>query len=190
MPVERIGPLQQLHKIEEQKVNFHIYNTCSFLTHDIMQMLVKIKFPSICVPATLVCNWSSLVHERLRGLKVSIVNRHSGYSLYNPYKMTEAVLDIDLPSTTPSVFDVCSSIDKSVDMVLKVVLRLNTFVDVSLSDISRETMAGVKSILLHCSSLATLKLKRTRLGFDGILYISIALKKNKTLRNLVIDEDL
>ena len=185
-----LGPLQQLHKVEEQKVNFSIYNTSSFLTHDVIQMLAKIELPSICVPATLVCNWRSLAHEPLSGLKVSVVNRHSESSLYNPYKITETVLDIYLCSTTRSVFDVSSSIDKSVDVVLKTVLRLNTFVHVSLSDISRETMAGVQRILLHCPSLVTLKLMGTRLGYDGILYICSALKRNKTLRCLMIHEDL
>ena len=50
-------------------------------------------------------------------------------------------------------------------------------------------MAGVHSILLHCPSLETLELKRTRLGYDGILYICSALRKNISLKHLVIDDD-
>ena len=51
-------------------------------------------------------------------------------------------------------------------------------------------MAGVHNILLHCPSLATLELKRTRLGYDRILYICSALRNNTTLRHLVIHDDL
>ena len=59
-----------------------------------------------------------------------------------------------------------------------------------LPNISRETMTGVHNILLHCPSLTTLELKRTRLGYDGILYICSALRNNTTLRHLVIHDDL
>ena len=51
-------------------------------------------------------------------------------------------------------------------------------------------MAGVHNILLHCPSLTTLELKRTRLGYDGILYICSALRNNTTLRRLVIHDGL
>ena len=49
---------------------------------------------------------------------------------------------------------------------------------------------SVHNILLHCPSLTTLKLKRTRLGYDGILYICSALRNNTTLRHLVIHDKL
>ena len=58
-----------------------------------------------------------------------------------------------------------------------------------LPNISRETMAGVHSILLHCPSLTSLELKRTRLGYDGILHICSALRNNTTLKRLVIEDD-
>ena len=51
-------------------------------------------------------------------------------------------------------------------------------------------MAGVHNILLHCPSLTTLELKRTRLGYDGILYICSALRNNTILRHLVIHDGL
>ena len=180
--------LQQLHK-QGQEAEFEVYDISSDFAHDIMEMLVKIQFPFICAPAILSCKFLSSHHEPHGRLKVSIIKTHHEF-FYNPYELDKAVLDIALPSTTPSMFNVSSSIDKSVDVVLKVVLRLNTFVQVTLSDISRETMACVQRILLHCPSLATLKLTRTRLGYDGILYICSALRKNKTLRLLVIHEDL
>ena len=50
-------------------------------------------------------------------------------------------------------------------------------------------MAGVHSILLHCPSLTSLELKRTRLGYDGILHICSALRNNITLKHLVIEDD-
>ena len=59
-----------------------------------------------------------------------------------------------------------------------------------LSNISREMMTGVHNILLHCPSLTTLELYRTRLGYDGILYICSALKNKMTLTHLVIKDDL
>ena len=57
-----------------------------------------------------------------------------------------------------------------------------------LPNISRGTMAGVRSILLHCPSLTTLTLRRTRLGYDGILYICSALRINTTLKRLEIHD--
>ena len=50
-------------------------------------------------------------------------------------------------------------------------------------------MAGVHSILLHCPSLVSLELKKTRLGYDGILYICSALKNNTSLTHLLIHDD-
>ena len=49
-------------------------------------------------------------------------------------------------------------------------------------------MADIHNILLHCPSLTTLELKRTRLGYDGILYICSALRNNTTLKHLQIHD--
>ena len=57
-----------------------------------------------------------------------------------------------------------------------------------LPNISRETKAGVRSVLLHCPSLTSLELKRTRLGYDGIFHICSALRNNTTLKHLVIED--
>ena len=103
-------------------------------------------------------------------------------------KLTEVVLDIKFPSNT--IYDLHSPTDVLVDSVLKSVLRSNQITKMDLSDISRETMTDVRNILLHCPSLTTLELKRTRLGYDGILYICSALRNNTTLRHLVIHDDL
>ena len=103
-------------------------------------------------------------------------------------KLTEVVLDIEFPSNT--IYDIPSPTDVLVDSVLKSVLRSNLIAKMELPNISRETMAGVHNILLHCPSLTTLELKRTRLGYNGILYICSALRNNTTLRHLVIHDEL
>ena len=103
-------------------------------------------------------------------------------------KLTEVVFDIKFPSNT--IYGLHSPTDVLVDSVLKSVLRSNQITKMVLPNISRKTMAGVRNILLHCPSLTTLELKRTRLGYDGILYICSALRNNTTLRNLVIHDDL
>ena len=104
------------------------------------------------------------------------------------HRLTEVVLDIKLPSY--SAYCLHSSIDALVGSLLKRVLRSNHITKMVLPNISRETMAGVHSILLHCPSLTTLELKRTRLGYDGILHICRALRNNTTLKHLLIHDDL
>ena len=101
------------------------------------------------------------------------------------HRLTEVGLDIKLPSN--SAYCLCSSI--LVGSLLKHVLRSNQIIKMVLSNISRETMAGVRSILLHCPSLTTLELKRPRLGYDGILHICHALRNNTTLKHLLIHDD-
>ena len=88
------------------------------------------------------------------------------------------------------IYDLHTPADIMVDSVLKSTLRSNQITELALSNISRETMAGVHSILLHCPSLTTLRLWRTRLGYDGILYICSALRNNSTLRCLVIRDNI
>ena len=104
------------------------------------------------------------------------------------HKLRVVVLDVRFPCNT--IYELRNPTDALVDSVLKSVLRSNTITKLVLSNISRGTMAGVRSILLHCPSLTTLELKRTRLGYDGILYICSALKNNTTLTHLVIYDDL
>ena len=103
-------------------------------------------------------------------------------------KLREVVFHIEFPSNT--MYDIYSPTDVLVGSVLKSVLRSNTITKLVLPNISRGTMACVRSILLHCPSLTTLELKKTRLGYDGILYICSALRNNTTLTRLVIYDDL
>ena len=102
-------------------------------------------------------------------------------------RLTRVVMDINLPFNT--AYDLHSSTNGMVDSLLKSVLRSNQITKLCLPNISRETMAGVHSILLHCPSLVSLELKRTRLGYDGILYICSALRNNTSLTHLLIYGD-
>ena len=103
------------------------------------------------------------------------------------HRLTEVELDIKLPSN--SAYCLRTSIDALVGSLVKRVLRSNHITKMVLPNISRETMAGVHSILLHCPSLTSLGLKRTRLGYDGILHICHALRNNTTLKHLLIHDD-
>ena len=101
--------------------------------------------------------------------------------------LEQVVIDINLPLNT--AYDLHSLTDGMVDSLLKSVLRSNQITKLCLSNISRETMVGVHSILLPCPSLASLELKRTSLGYDGILYICTTLRNNTSLTHLQIHDD-
>ena len=121
------------------------------------------------LPPPEVCNWSE------------------EYGLIGGNKLTEVVFDIKFHCN--SLYKINSSTDVLIKSVLKSVLISTQITKVVLSNISRETMVGVRSILLHCPSLTTLELKRTRLGYDGILYICSPLSKNAKLTRLFIHDD-
>ena len=181
-----------LPKLEEIDFATSVLN--SALAHTFLQSLVNLQ--SLVVHVTLPTSWEWL--DALRSLRELKVLRISSSEECSPppsdlhcwpveHRLTEVVLDIKLPSS--SVYDVCSSTDALIDSLLKSVLRSNQITRMVLPNISRETMAGVHSILLHCPSLTSLELKRTRLGYDGILHICSALRNNTTLKHLVIEDD-
>ena len=103
-------------------------------------------------------------------------------------RLTRVCVDVTIPSNT--AYDLHSSTDKMVDSLLTSVLRSNQITTLCLPNISRETMAVIHGILLHCPNLDTLRMERTRLGYDGILYICSALRNNTSLRQLLIHDDL
>ena len=172
-----------LPKLEEFEFTTTVLN--SALAHTFLQSLVNLQ--SLVVRVTHPTSWEWLAALRsLRELKVLHVCS-SRYCSVSTEGLTEVKLGIKLPSN--SAYDVHSSTDALVDSLLKSVLRSNQITRMVLPNISRETMAGVHSILLHCPSLTSLELKRTRLGYDGILHICSALRNNTTLKRLVIEDD-
>ena len=181
-----------LPKLGEIHFNTSVLN--SALAHTFLQSLVNLQ--SLVVHVYHPTSWEWLAALRsLRELKVLRILSSEECSpppsdlLCWPveHRLTEVVLGIKLPSN--SVYDVFSSTDALIDSLLKSVLRSNQITRMVLPNISRETMAGVHSILLHCPSLTSLELKRTRLGYDGILHICSALRNNTTLKHLVIEDD-
>ena len=105
------------------------------------------------------------------------------------HNLTQVVLDIKSPSRT--THDLCSSTDMLAQSLLKSVLssKSNLITKIELPNVTRGIMTNVQSVIRHCPSLEILDLKRTRLGYDGILYICSALRYNNTLQYLMIDED-
>ena len=172
-----------LPKLEEIGFKTRVLN--SALAHTFLQSLVNLQ--SLVVHVRHPTSWEWLdALKSLRALKVLHVCKDY-YCSVSTEGLTKVVLDIKLPSN--SAYDVRSSTDALVDSLLKSVLRSNQITRMVLPNISRETMAGVHSILLHCPSLTSLELKRTRLGYDGILHICSALRNNTTLKRLVIEDD-
>ena len=181
-----------LPKLEEIDFKTKVLN--SALAHTFLQSLVNLQ--SLVVHVDHPTSWEWLA--ALRSLRELKVLRISSDEECSPppsdlhcwpveHRLTEVELDIKLPSN--SAYDIRCSTDALVDSLLKSVLRSNQITRMVLPNISRETMAGVHSILLHCPSLISLELKRTRLGYYGILHIFSALRNNTTLKHLFIEDD-
>ena len=177
-----------LPKIEEIDFKTEVLN--SALAHTFLQSLVNLQSLEVHVDHPTSWEWLAAL-KSLRELKVLHISSNEECSpppsdlLCRPVE--HRLLDIKLPSN--SAYNVRSSTDALVDSLLKSVLRSNQITRMVLPNISRETMAGVHSILLHCPSLTSLELKRIRLGYDGILHICSALRNNTTLKRLVIEDD-
>ena len=186
-----LAKVEFLPKVELVLNNTVVVNSVlalTFLQSHLQSLEVHVEHPT---------SWEWLA--TLRSLRELKVLRISSYKECSPppsylllwlveHRLTEVVLDIKLPSN--SAYCLRSSIDALVGSLLKHVLKSNHITKILLSNISRETMAGVHSILLHCPSLTSLELKRTRLGYDGILHICRALRNNTTLKHLLIHDDL
>ena len=172
-----------LPKLEEIDFKTTVLN--SALAHTFLQSLVNLQSLEVHVRHPTSWEWLAALRS-LRELKVLHICQDYHCSV-STEGLTEVVLDIKLPSN--SAYGVRCSTDALVDSLLKSVLRSNQITRMVLPNISRETMAGVHSILLHCPSLTSLELKRTRLGYDGILHICSALRNNTTLKCIVIEDD-
>ena len=173
---------------EETVFGLKLYQISSDVAFDVLQTLIKLQ----SLKNVRYCKWlaSPESFKHLQELHISNQSE-SGLELNIQSRRGSEVniFYIEFP-TTAITSDQSTTVDKKVNLVLQLVLKLNTFSKISLSDISRETMAGVYNILLHYTSLTTLELKRTRLGYGGILYICSALRNNTTLRHLVIHNHL
>ena len=177
--------------------NFYLFNDFflkSNLILALIQSLFKLQSLNIDIGHTSSLEWLAGLKSlsELRKLIISIEGECSpppaGLEC-GPVssRLTTVVMDINLPSNT--AYDLHSSTDGMVDSLLKSALRSSQITILCLPNISRETMAGVHSILLHCPSLVQLVLKKTRLGYDGILYICSALRNNTSLTRLLIHDD-
>ena len=194
---------------EDMVFGLKLYEISNDVAFDVLQTLIKLQ----SLKTVIYCKWLASpesfkhlqeFHISNQGVLGSITNPpfwgvtpfrgsalfgSSVHSNQSGHDSERNIFYIEFP-TTAITSDQSNTVDKNVDLVLQLVLQLNTFSKISLSDISRETMAGVYSILLNCLRLTTLELKRTRLGYDGILYICSALRNNTTLRHLEIHNHL
>ena len=171
-----------------------ISNTNACISTDYLQSFIKLQSIDIYSVSPLSWEWVTAL-KSLNELKSLDISSTVECSVPPPdiltswpveHRLTELILDIKLPSNT--IYDLSTPVDVLLHSVLNSVLISNTITKLVLPNISRGTMAGVRSILLHCPSLTTLELKRTRLGYDGILYICSALRINTTLKYLEIHD--
>ena len=176
-----------------EKFNFDSIVVNSDFMLALLQSLVKLQSLVICIEHTSSLEWLAGLKtlSELRELYISIRGECSpppaGLEWWPvSSRLTTVVMNINLPSNT--AYDLHSSTDGMVDSLLKSVLRSNQITELCLPNISHETMAGVHSILLHCPSLVLLELRRTRLDYDGILYICSALRNNTSLTHLLIHD--
>ena len=191
-----------------EKLIFEPTRFVSDLTLAFLQSLVKLQllFISTCIdrnrlPTTQKWDRPPISLEWLAGLKSLNQLRELHISIRGECsappaglecgpvssRLAEVEVHLNLPLNT--AYDLHSPTDGIVDSLLKSVLKSVEITKLCLPNISRETMAGVHSILLQCPSLVSLELKRTRLGYDGILYVCSALRNNTSLTHLLIHDD-
>ena len=170
--------------------------TGACISTDYLQSFIKLQSLQILsLNSPLSWEWVTAL-KSFNELKSLIISSTDEFSVPPPdilvswpveHRLTQLVLNINLLSNT--IYDLRTGVDVLLHSVLNSVLISNRITKLVLPNISRGTMAGVRSILLHCPSLTTLRLKRTRLGYDGILYICSALRINTTLEYLEIHDD-
>ena len=169
--------------------------TYACISTDYLQLFIKLQSLTIYSLSPLSWEWVTAL-KSLNELKSLDIRNTEECSVPPPdiltswpveHRLTQLVLYIELPSNT--IYDLRTGVDVLLHSVLNSVFISNRITELVLPNISRGTMAGVRSILLHCPSLTTLELDRTRLGYDGILYICSALRINTTLESLLIHDD-
>ena len=179
-----------LSKLEA--VDFRSTYVNSFLMHTFLESLVKLQSLVVEVRCSSSLEWLAAL-KSLSELRIMHITCRAGLSrvpLTNlecgpvSSQLTEVVIS-NLPLHTTHDLHISTLVGS----LLKSVLRSNEITKLCLPNISRETMADVHSILLHCPSLVSLELKKTRLGYDGMLYICSALRNNISLTHLLIHDD-
>ena len=176
---------------ELQEIHFELSIKCTPL-QTFLKSLVKLRFLDIKIDSSTSWEWLAAL-KSLSELKVLHISSNFECSLpptnilcfLIEHRLTEISFDVNFDETK-TINDLCSPTDVLNRCVLNSVLRSNQITKLVLSNISRETMAGVHSVLLHCPCLVTLELKEARLGYDGILFICSALRSNTTLRNIAV----
>ena len=186
--------VKALAEVEGLKCDSRLLN-CDH-AHLFLQFLVKLQLLEVSMNSSVVSwEWVAIIKSLSTLKELHILSEEE----CNPppitlnrwpeeHRLTELVLDVIFLSN--AIYDLQTPTDALLNSVLKSVLRSKQITKLVLPNISRENMANVHSILLQCPSLATLELKRTRLGYDGILYICCALRNNRSLINLLIDDEL
>ena len=152
----------------------------SNLVHMFLKKFVKLQRLFINIPCW---EWlpalKSLSNLELQGFHISNVVPSQHFPVH--CNRTTSMLDAEFP------YDIYHS-NVGINSLLNSAQKGDQITKMTLYNISRGNMASVRNILLHCPSLVTMELKRTRLGYDGILYICSALRNNTTLSRLAIDE--
>ena len=184
-----------LLKTKALVINSKSSNLNSTYVQNFLQSLTKLQYLEVHIDSPTSWEWLTAI-KSLSELRIFHISSDEGDCLPpsdlcwpTEHNLTQVVLDIKSPSRT--THDLCSSTDMLAQSLLKSVLssKSNLITKIELPNVTRGIMANVQSIIRHCPSLEILDLKRTRLGYDGILYICSALRYNNTLRYLMIDED-
>ena len=173
------------------ELNFKFFIISGVIAHDFLALLNKLKSLQISIHFPASVEWLAAIPflSDLKELHLSV-----GWQFtFSPtddvhccpeHRVPEIVHDRKSPLNT---YDDHSETAAPFNSIVRAVLNSYHVTKVVLF---RETMAGVCSILQHCSNLMTLKIKRTRLGYDGILYICSVLTENRKLKFLLIHDDL
>ena len=178
---------------ETKKIVIYSKSRSLNIAQTFLQSLIKLQHLEVHIDSPTSWEWLTAI-KSLSDLCILHISSDEGCCLPQTdlswpikHKLTEVVLDIKYSS-----HDLCSSTDMLVYSLLKsVVLSKSSLIKkMVLPNITRDMMASVHNIIQHCPNLEMLDLKRSRLGYDGIIYICSALRYNTSLKYLVIDEDL
>ena len=158
-----------------------------------LRNVVNLKSLEVCSTGGIACwGWLDAVTSLNRLTKLRISSRGQcspplpdSLHVLIKNRLTTFICDIATVQGIP-----LSSTPPHVHAILKSVIMSKQIVILDIKSVSREAMASVRNILLHCHSLTKLKLSETRLGYDGILYICSALRNNTTLDSIEIYDEI